>query len=88
MRRRLLNAVFLILICGSATAQPYPARQIRFIVPTAPGGGIDLIARLVGPPLSEALAQPVVVENRGGLGGRLGTEAVVKAARDFNLKLE
>lgn len=75
-------ALLLSLSCVNALAQPYPSRPIRFIVPTAPGGGIDVMARLVGPPMAEALGQPVVVENRGGLGGQLGTDAVVKSAAD------
>ena len=51
-----------LLSSGAALAQGYPTRAIKFIVPTAPGGGIDFTARLVGPPLGEALGQPVVIE--------------------------
>jgi tripartite-type tricarboxylate transporter receptor subunit TctC len=72
------------LCLGSATvmAQPTPGAQgpLRLIVPFTPGTGIDLIARTIGPRLSERLARPVVVDNRVGASGNLGTEAVVRAA--------
>jgi tripartite-type tricarboxylate transporter receptor subunit TctC len=60
----------------------YPARPVRFVVPFAPGGGGDIVSRILAPKLSEFLAQPVVVENRGGAGGTLGTEIGAKAAPD------
>ena len=60
----------------------YPERPIRMIVPSAPGGGIDAIARLVSQRLSEELGKPVVVENRPGGGGNIGMEAAARAARD------
>ena len=64
-----------------ATAQ-YPNRPIRLIVPAAPGGGTDITARSFVPALQENLGQSVVIENRGGAGGIIGTEAAAKAAPD------
>jgi tripartite-type tricarboxylate transporter receptor subunit TctC len=66
----------------SATAQAWPNKPIRLIVPSPPGDGSDLMARSVGQKLSEALGQQVVVDNRPGAGGRLGTELAAKSAPD------
>jgi tripartite-type tricarboxylate transporter receptor subunit TctC len=63
-------------------AQDYPTRAITLIVPYPPGGGVDAMARIVGEKLSAALGQQVVVDNRGGGGGNIGTRAVAKAAPD------
>jgi tripartite-type tricarboxylate transporter receptor subunit TctC len=71
-----------LLTAGTALAQEWPAKPVRFIVPYPPGGGTDVIARIVQPRLSEALGQPVVIENRGGAGGALGTAEAAKAASD------
>jgi tripartite-type tricarboxylate transporter receptor subunit TctC len=65
-----------------AWAQAYPSRPVRIIAPTAPGGAPDIIARLIGPWLSQRLGQQFVVENRPGSGNNIGTEAVVRAAPD------
>jgi tripartite-type tricarboxylate transporter receptor subunit TctC len=65
-----------------ASSQEWPARPIRFMVPYPPGGGTDVIARIVQPALADALKQPIVIENRGGAGGAIGTEAVAKATAD------
>jgi len=63
-------------------AEDYPAKTIRFIVPWGPGGPTDIMARVVGQKLSEALSQPVVIENRPGAGGNVGSAAVARAAPD------
>jgi tripartite-type tricarboxylate transporter receptor subunit TctC len=72
----------LALAATEAFAQSYPAKPVRFIVPFAPGGGADLVARLVATPLSESLGQQVVVDNRGGASGIIGTEMAAKSAPD------
>jgi tripartite-type tricarboxylate transporter receptor subunit TctC len=71
-----------LLAAACAWAEDWPTKPVRFIVPYPPGGGTDVIARILQQPLSEGLGQQVVIENRGGAGGALGTEAVAKAAPD------
>ena len=71
-----------LLAAFTVAAQDWPAKPIRFIVPYPPGGGTDVIARIVQSRLSEQLGQPIVIENRGGAGGALGTEAAAKSAPD------
>ncbi len=71
-----------IAIASQALAQDYPTRPIRFIVSFPPGGTVDITARIVQPKLSESLGQPIVIENRGGAGGAVGTEAVARSAPD------
>jgi len=61
---------------------PYPDKPIRFVVPYPPGGGTDVVARIVQQRLQAALGQPIVIDNRGGAGGSLGTDIVAKAAPD------
>ena len=65
-----------------ARAQAYPARPVRIVVGWGSGSAADILARLIGQWLSERLGQPFVIENRGGAGGNLGTEAVVRAPPD------
>lgn len=67
---------------GPATAQTWPTRTVRFVVPFPAGGSADTLARLLGQKITEPLGQPVVVENKPGAGGNLGTDAVAKSAPD------
>jgi len=79
--RPLLFAFFAALVCGGAAAQ-YPARPIRLLAPIPPGGGPDIVARLIAPKLTDALGQPAVVENRVGGNGTLAGELVAKSPPD------
>src|SRR5437667_9449245 len=84
MRRffpRFLVALLTALLCQGAAAQ-YPSRPIRLLVPIPPGGGPDIVARLIAPKLGDALGQPAVVENRGGGHGNLACELVAKPQSD------
>ena len=82
--RRLLMALCLAVAAfgNNAHAQAWPNRTIRIIVPYAPGGGVSVLAHLVGNKLSELIKQPVVIDNRPGAGGNLGADMVAKAAPD------
>ena len=80
--RRLLAAATLLAIAPTVSAQDYPTKPIRVIVPFAPGGGSDFIARFMAQRLSELLGKPFVIENKSGAGGNLGTEQGVRAAAD------
>ncbi|MBO0717228.1 MAG: tripartite tricarboxylate transporter substrate binding protein [Rhizobiales bacterium] len=82
---RMAGAAVLALCCAqvfSAAAQDYPAKPITMIVPYPAGGGVDVMGRLVGAKLSIALGQQVVIENRGGAGGMIGTRDAARAAPD------
>jgi tripartite-type tricarboxylate transporter receptor subunit TctC len=79
--KRILFAVALSAVAAGAWAQ-YPTRPIKFVVPFAAGGSTDLIARVVAEQLRKELGQPVIVENRGGAAGAIGTEEVAKATPD------
>jgi tripartite-type tricarboxylate transporter receptor subunit TctC len=81
-RRAILAAPGLLLARSASAAPGFPTRPIRVIAPTAAGSGSDSFFRLVADPMAELLGQPVVVENRGGAGGVIGTEAVARAAPD------
>ncbi|MGH8616925.1 MAG: Bug family tripartite tricarboxylate transporter substrate binding protein [Burkholderiales bacterium] len=77
-----LSAVVLLLLAGASAAQEYPAQPIRIIVPFSPGGGTDLTARLIGEYMRKTFNQSVVVDNRVGASGMIGTGAVAKATPD------
>ena len=79
--RRLLIAM-LLSVAASAFAQTYPSRPVRLVVPFAPGGSADLVARLIGQKLGESWGQQVVVENKGGGSGMIGNDFVAKSAPD------
>jgi tripartite-type tricarboxylate transporter receptor subunit TctC len=85
-RRQFLHlaagAAALPVVSRIARAQAYPSRPVRIIVPSAPAGPTDILARLMGQWLSERLGQPFVIDNRPGGGGTIGTEAVVRAPAD------
>jgi len=66
----------------AAYAQPYPAKPVRMVVPFAPGGNTDIIARVFAPKMGEILGQQIIIDNRGGAGSTIGTEAVARAAPD------
>ena len=85
MKRRFATiafAAFYALIAGAAAAQEWPAKPIRIIVPYTPGGSSDIIARAISQPLSDALKQTVVVENKPGANGNTGTDLVAKSPAD------
>ncbi len=79
---RLALAPLFFLVAGAASAQDYPNRTVRVVVPFPPGGAPDLIGRTLANRLSERLGQPFVVENRTGAGGNIAAEAVAKSAPD------
>src|SRR5712671_3354589 len=80
--RRALATVALIATLGSAAAQDYPNRPITLVVPFPPGGSTTIVARIVADKMSEVLGQSIVVDNRGGAGGTIGSRAVAKSAGD------
>ena len=85
MNRFVHCAVAVALCFGVAAAhaqQKYPAKPIRLVTPFAPGGGTDILGRIIGPQVSEALGQPVIVDNRPGGGGTLGAGIVVRSDPD------
>jgi len=77
----LVALAFAAVTC-SALAQPFPAKPVRIIVAFPPGGGVDIVARVMGPKLTEIWGQPVVVENRPGASGVIGTEVAARSAPD------
>lgn len=84
MRCAALTAALLAatLTAGSAAAQNFPLRAVRIVVALAPGGGTDNLTRIIAPKLTELLGQQVVVENRAGAGGQIGSEYVARSAPD------
>ena len=71
-----------LLTAGLVQAQAYPAKTIRWIVPWPPGGGADVLSRMLSPQLSEALKQQIVIDNRGGAAGNIGAEIAAKSPPD------
>lgn len=79
---RQLAGGLLLALSAAGFAQSYPVRPLRIVVPYAPGGPTDIVARLVGQKLSDDIGQPVIVDNRAGAGGLVGTALVAKATPD------
>jgi tripartite-type tricarboxylate transporter receptor subunit TctC len=82
IRARLLLLAITLIFAPAGLAQSWPAKPVKLIIPFPPGGASDYVGRVIGQVLSDAWGQPVVVENKGGGGATLGTEAVAKAAPD------
>ena len=84
LKRAMIALIQVFALCGptSALSQQYPVKPIRFIVTFPPGGTVDITARIVQPRLSESFGQPIVIDNRGGAGGVVGTEMAAKSAPD------
>jgi tripartite-type tricarboxylate transporter receptor subunit TctC len=78
----IMAAAFAIAVAAPAAAQDWPAKPITMVIPFAPGGALDVVARIVGPRLSEILGKPVIIENVGGAGGMTGGLRVAKAVPD------
>jgi len=82
MLNRIPFLVFLLLTSLAGVGQDFPTRPVRIVVPWPPSGNVDITARTIAPAFSDALGQQVLVENRAGAGGTIGTAAVVKSAAD------
>lgn len=82
MLKSFLAAAACALLAQTAAAQPYPSKPVRIVVPFPAGGTTDIVARLVGTELQKLWGQPVVIENRGGAGGNIGTDVVAKSPAD------
>src|SRR3954470_3247630 len=79
------RATFMAVVFAASSsvfAQQFPTKPIRMIVPFAPGGNTDIIARVFAPKMGEILGQQIIIDNRGGAGSTIGTEAVARAAPD------
>jgi tripartite-type tricarboxylate transporter receptor subunit TctC len=81
LRRGFLGLV-LAFLAAAAAAQPYPSRPVRLIIPFPPGGSNDIVGRMIAAQLGERLGQPVIVDNRTGAGGTIGTDAAAKSPAD------
>ena len=75
-------ALALTCVCAPAVAQQYPQKPVRLIVASAAGGGVDVLARIIGPKLGELSGQPVIVDNRPGAGSTIGYEYGIRSAPD------
>ncbi|TAJ89115.1 MAG: tripartite tricarboxylate transporter substrate binding protein [Reyranella sp.] len=82
MTRRAACALALAVAAGPARAQDFPSKSLKLVVPYAPGGGADSVARIVAKKVSENIGQPIVIENKGGAGSIVGTDLVAKAEPD------
>ena len=82
MMRRAACALVLAVVAGPVWAQDFPARPLKLVVPYAPGGGADSVARIVAKKVAENIGQPIVIENKGGAGSIVGTDLVAKAEPD------
>jgi tripartite-type tricarboxylate transporter receptor subunit TctC len=82
MKNRLALWVLGLVLAAGAAHAAYPDKPIKIIVAFPPGSSTDIVARTLGVPLSEALGQPVLIENRPGAGGNIGTVAVARSAPD------
>jgi len=80
--RFLISLFVALILCATAQAQPYPSRPITLLVPAAPGGGNDTMARVIAEKMARTLGQPIVVENRAGAGGALAARQVAHAEPD------
>lgn len=79
---RLVLATLCAVLAAPAWTQPYPAKPVRLVIPFPPGGSTDLVGRLIGQQLTEAMGQQVVIDNRGGAGGNIGVEFAARSAPD------
>ena len=77
-----LSAIFALTNTGAAQAQAWPAKPIRFVVPYPPGGSNDVLTRITAQAMSPGLGQPIIIDNRGGAGGMIGTDNVAKSPPD------
>lgn len=82
LKRLILSMLSAAVMCTAAIAQEFPSHPVKIVVPWAPGGNVDITARTLQQALGKALGQPVIVENRAGAGGTIGTAAVVKSPAD------
>ena len=88
LKLKTLICGFLVFLSASAFSAEYPSKPIHLIVPFPPGGPADILARIIGPRLSQSLGQPIIIENRPGAGGNIASEYVAKAKPDgYNLVL-
>lgn len=79
---KVITAAVLATVLSPATAQNYPTKTIRMVIPFAAGGNTDIIGRIFAPKMAEILGQQIIIDNRGGAGGTIGTEVVKRAAPD------